>query len=95
MHELSAGARCRYDLSEAASLKTQFQLAAERGMSQAMFDMDLKVRCGLLRRSVHAWLRRAAAGGWAARQPGFVHVAKGRSASQLKAGDWFGEDESI
>lgn len=34
--------RIKYDLSEAASLKTQFQLAAERGMSQAMFDMDLK-----------------------------------------------------
>jgi mitochondrial import receptor subunit TOM40 len=34
--------RVKYDLTEWAALKTQFQLASERGMSQGMFDIDLK-----------------------------------------------------
>lgn len=34
--------RVKYDLAEWLSLKTQFQLASEKGMSQAMFDADLK-----------------------------------------------------
>jgi mitochondrial import receptor subunit TOM40 len=34
--------RVKYDLSDQASLKSQFQLASERGMSQGMFDLDLK-----------------------------------------------------
>jgi len=34
--------RIKYDLSEMASLKTQFQMASEEGMSQGMFDLDLK-----------------------------------------------------
>lgn len=34
--------RVKYDLSDRASLKTQFQIASERGMSQGMFDLDLK-----------------------------------------------------
>jgi mitochondrial import receptor subunit TOM40 len=34
--------RVKYDLAEWASLKSQFQLASERGMSQGMFDLDLK-----------------------------------------------------
>lgn len=34
--------RIKYDLAEWASLKTQFQVASERGMSQGMFDIDMK-----------------------------------------------------
>ena len=34
--------RIKYDLSEMASLKTQFQMASEEGLSQGMFDLDLK-----------------------------------------------------
>ena len=34
--------RVKYDLADWASLKSQFQLASERGMSQGMFDLDLK-----------------------------------------------------
>lgn len=34
--------RVKVDLAEWASLKSQFQLASERGMSQGMFDLDLK-----------------------------------------------------
>eukprot|EP00889_Picochlorum_renovo_P005640 jgi/Picre1/32670/NNA_008016.t1 len=34
--------RVKYDISEMASLKTQFQMANEEGMSQGMFDVDLK-----------------------------------------------------
>jgi hypothetical protein len=33
---------CRYDLANYAAAKVQFQLGAERGMSQGMFDLDLK-----------------------------------------------------
>lgn len=33
----------RYDVHEMAALKSQFQIASEKGMSQAMFDVDLKV----------------------------------------------------
>jgi len=35
---------CRYDLADFAALKSQFQIASDKGMSQAMFDMDLKVQ---------------------------------------------------
>jgi hypothetical protein len=31
-------------------VKSQFQIASEKGMSQAMFDVDLKVRLSLLSR---------------------------------------------
>lgn len=34
--------RLKYDVSPAASVKTQFQLSQERGMSQGMVDVDLK-----------------------------------------------------
>jgi mitochondrial import receptor subunit TOM40 len=34
--------RVKYDLTEWASLKSQFQLASEKGMSQGMFDVDMK-----------------------------------------------------
>lgn len=34
--------RVKYDVSPAASLKGQFQVAGEAGMSQGMFDLDLK-----------------------------------------------------
>ncbi len=34
--------RVKYDLSSMASLKSQFQMASEEGMSQGMFDLDLK-----------------------------------------------------
>ncbi|KAI7846351.1 hypothetical protein COHA_000188 [Chlorella ohadii] len=34
--------RVKYDVHEMAALKSQFQLATEKGMSQAMFDIDLK-----------------------------------------------------
>ena len=34
--------RVKYDISDMASLKTQFQMANEEGMSQGMFDLDLK-----------------------------------------------------
>lgn len=34
--------RVKYDLTDFASLKTQFQIANERGMSQGMFDLDIK-----------------------------------------------------
>lgn len=34
--------RVKYDLNEWASVKSQFQLASEKGMSQGMFDLDLK-----------------------------------------------------
>ena len=33
---------CRYDLADWAAAKAQFQVAQEKGMSQAMFDCDLK-----------------------------------------------------
>lgn len=36
----------RYDVTDFAALKSQFQLASEKGMSQAMFDVDLKVGAG-------------------------------------------------
>jgi mitochondrial import receptor subunit TOM40 len=34
--------RVKYDLADWASLTSQFQMASERGMSQGMFDLDLK-----------------------------------------------------
>eukprot|EP00887_Chlorella_sp_A99_P006787 scaffold2.g6787.t1 len=34
--------RVKVDLAEGAALKSQFQIASERGMSQGMFDLDLK-----------------------------------------------------
>jgi mitochondrial import receptor subunit TOM40 len=34
--------RVKYDITPAASLKSQFALASERGMSQGMFDVDLR-----------------------------------------------------
>lgn len=34
--------RVKYDPADFVSLKTQFQLASEKGMSQAMFDMDFR-----------------------------------------------------
>lgn len=34
--------RVKYDVGDGAALKSQFQLAGEKGMSQAMFDLDLK-----------------------------------------------------
>jgi len=34
--------RVKYDLTQWAALKSQFQLASESGMSQGMFDLDLK-----------------------------------------------------
>lgn len=36
----------RYDVSGFAALKSQFQIASEKGMSQAMFDADFKVGAG-------------------------------------------------
>lgn len=36
--------RVKVDLTESAALKSQFQIASERGMSQGMFDVDLKGR---------------------------------------------------
>lgn len=39
---------CRYDVADFAAVKSQFQIASEKGMSQAMFDVDLKVRLLLL-----------------------------------------------
>lgn len=36
----------RYDVHEMAALKSQFQIASEKGMSQAMFDVDFKVGGG-------------------------------------------------
>ena len=38
---------CRYDLADWAALKSQFQIASEKGMSQAMFDVDLRVGGGV------------------------------------------------
>ena len=35
---------CRHDLTPSISLKSQMQLASEAGMSQAMVDIDFKVR---------------------------------------------------
>lgn len=37
---------CRYDVSGFAALKSQFQIASEKGMSQAMFDADFKAGAG-------------------------------------------------
>lgn len=34
--------RVKYDVADFAALKSQFQVASEKGMSQAMFDVDLK-----------------------------------------------------
>lgn len=34
--------RVKYDLTNMASLKSQFQMSNEQGMSQGMFDLDLK-----------------------------------------------------
>ncbi|PRW61086.1 mitochondrial import receptor subunit TOM40-1-like [Chlorella sorokiniana] len=34
--------RVKYDVHEMAALKSQFQIASEKGMSQAMFDLDFK-----------------------------------------------------
>ena len=34
--------RVKYDITDMAALKTQFQMANDEGMSQGMFDLDLK-----------------------------------------------------
>ena len=61
---------CRYDLADWAALKSQFQIASEKGMSQAMFDVDLRVGGGVGRGVEGGGGRRLGLRGWMGRWVG-------------------------